>query len=188
MAATAFNPAGTGRRRDRLDDIMLRPLEAFGELVDLAIETGRPELLRGCRMIDTGSITDTLLIYEAEVECMITQVARQAGARAMVGAGLRSRGPHEPQARRWGCWRAAQPVRSDGGSRGEVGPYARVERQKRERDGSTKIASSLMTSRIAFSQNRRLPRAERSASSQIQRQGNGWPSLRRSDMHPTASG
>lgn len=66
-----------------LDDVVvLGPTEeAFAELVDLAIETGRPELLRGCRMIDTGSLTDyTLLIYEAEVRMHdgVRQVARPA--------------------------------------------------------------------------------------------------------------
>ena len=53
-----------------LDDVVvLGPTEeAFTELVELAIEIGRPELLRGCRLIDTGSLTDyTLLIYKAEV-------------------------------------------------------------------------------------------------------------------------
>ena len=66
-----------------LDDvIVLGPTEeAFTELVGLAIETGRPELLRGCRLIDTGSLTDyTLFIYEAEVRMHdgIRQVARPA--------------------------------------------------------------------------------------------------------------
>jgi SNF2 family DNA or RNA helicase len=66
-----------------LDDVVvLGPTEeTFKELVDLAIETGRPELLRGCRMIDTGSITDyTLLTYEAEVRMHdgVRQVARPA--------------------------------------------------------------------------------------------------------------
>jgi Helicase conserved C-terminal domain len=53
-----------------LDDVVvLGPTEeAFVDLVELAIETGRTELLRGCRLIDTGSLTNyTLLIYEAEV-------------------------------------------------------------------------------------------------------------------------
>src|SRR5262249_16658633 len=36
--------------------------------VELAVERGRPELLRGCSLVDTGSLTDyTLLVYEAEV-------------------------------------------------------------------------------------------------------------------------
>ena len=66
-----------------LDDVVvLGPTEeAFAELVELAIETGRPELLRGCRLIDTGSLTDyTLLIYEAEVRMHdgVRQVARPA--------------------------------------------------------------------------------------------------------------
>jgi superfamily II DNA or RNA helicase len=66
-----------------LDDVVvLGPTEeAFTELVELAIETGRPELLRGCRLIDTGSLTDyTLLIYESEVRMHdgIRQVARPA--------------------------------------------------------------------------------------------------------------
>lgn len=53
-----------------LDDVaVLGPTEdAFMELTRLAVDTGRPELLRGARLIDTGSLTDyTLLIYEAEV-------------------------------------------------------------------------------------------------------------------------
>lgn len=66
-----------------LDDVVvLGPTEeAFSELVELAIEIGRPELLRGCRLIDTGSLTDyTLLIYEAEVRMHdgIRQLARPA--------------------------------------------------------------------------------------------------------------
>jgi superfamily II DNA or RNA helicase len=62
--------------------VVLGPTEeAFAELVELAIDTGRPELLRGCRLIDTGSLTDyTLLIYEAEVRMHdgIRQIARPA--------------------------------------------------------------------------------------------------------------
>jgi superfamily II DNA or RNA helicase len=66
-----------------LDDVVvLGPTEdAFTKLVELAIDTGRPELLRGCRLIDTGSLTDyTLLIYEAEVRMHdgVRQVARPA--------------------------------------------------------------------------------------------------------------
>jgi superfamily II DNA or RNA helicase len=66
-----------------LDDVVvLGPTEdAFGELVDLALEIGRPELLRGCRLVDTGSLTDyTLLAYEAEVRMHdgIRQVSRPA--------------------------------------------------------------------------------------------------------------
>jgi len=66
-----------------LDDVVvLGPTEdAFARLVELAIETGRPELLRGCQLTDTGSVTDyTLLVYEAEVRMHdgIRQVARPA--------------------------------------------------------------------------------------------------------------
>ena len=66
-----------------LDDVVvLGPTEdAFGELVDLALENGRPELLRGCRLVDTGSLTDyTLLVYEAEVRMHdgVRQVSRPA--------------------------------------------------------------------------------------------------------------
>jgi SNF2 family DNA or RNA helicase len=66
-----------------LDDVVvLGPSEdAFGELVDLALETGRPELLRGCRLVDTGSLTEyTLLVYEAEVRMHdgVRQVSRPA--------------------------------------------------------------------------------------------------------------
>jgi hypothetical protein len=64
-----------------LDDvIVLGPTEAaFTELVDLSIETGQAELLRGCRLMDTGSVTDyALLIYEAELRMHdgLRQVAR----------------------------------------------------------------------------------------------------------------
>ena len=62
------------------DVVVLGPTEeAFGELVQLAVETGRPELLRGVRLIDTGSFTDyMLLIYDAEVRMHdgVRQVAR----------------------------------------------------------------------------------------------------------------
>jgi SNF2 family DNA or RNA helicase len=66
-----------------LDEVVvLGPTEgAFIELIDLAIELGRPELLRGCKMMDTGSITEyLLLIYEAEVRMHdgVRQVARAA--------------------------------------------------------------------------------------------------------------
>ncbi len=66
-----------------LDDVVvLGPTEeAFADLVELAIEAGRPELLRGCRLIDTGSLTDyTLLIYESEVRMHdgVRQVSRPA--------------------------------------------------------------------------------------------------------------
>jgi len=62
--------------------IVLGPTEeAFVALIDLAVETGRPELLRGCRLIDTGSLTEyLLLVYEAEVRMHdgVRQVARPA--------------------------------------------------------------------------------------------------------------
>lgn len=66
-----------------LEDVtVLGPTEdAFTELVLLAVETGRPELLRGCRLIDTGSITDyALLVFEAEVRMHdgVRQVSRPA--------------------------------------------------------------------------------------------------------------
>lgn len=66
-----------------LDDVVvLGPTEAaFIELVDLSIATGQPELLRGCRLIDTGSLTDyALLIYKAELRMNdgVRQVARPA--------------------------------------------------------------------------------------------------------------
>lgn len=66
-----------------LDDVVvLGPAEnAFGELVELALDIGRPELHRGCHLIDTGSLTDyTLLVYEAEVRMHdgIRQVSRPA--------------------------------------------------------------------------------------------------------------
>ncbi len=64
-----------------LDDVLvLGPSEeTFTSLVGLAVETGRPELLRGVRAIDTGSLTQyTLLIYEAEIRMHdgVRQVAR----------------------------------------------------------------------------------------------------------------
>jgi hypothetical protein len=55
--------------------------EAFAELVDLAVETGRAELVRGCRMVDTGSLTDYMLfLFEADVRIHdgVRQVARPA--------------------------------------------------------------------------------------------------------------
>ncbi len=62
--------------------IVLGPTEeAFVGLIDLAVEVGRPELLRGCRLIDTGSLTEyLLLIYEAEVRMHdgVHQVTRPA--------------------------------------------------------------------------------------------------------------
>ncbi len=66
-----------------LDDVtVLGPTEdAFTELVDLAVGAGRPELLRGVRLVDTGSFTDyQLLVYEAEVRMHdgVRQVARPA--------------------------------------------------------------------------------------------------------------
>jgi hypothetical protein len=66
-----------------LDDVVvLGPTEdAFVALIDLAVEIGRPELLRGCRLVDTGSLTDYLiLVYEAEVRMHdgVRQVARPA--------------------------------------------------------------------------------------------------------------
>lgn len=53
-----------------LDDVVvLGPIEApFIDLVDIALNAGRPELLRGCQLIDTGSLTDyTLFIFESEL-------------------------------------------------------------------------------------------------------------------------
>ena len=53
-----------------LDDVtVLGPTEeAFGDLVDLALNEGRSDLLRGCQFVDTGSITNyTLLVFEAEI-------------------------------------------------------------------------------------------------------------------------
>lgn len=70
-----FAADGGAVQRARSDDaaindvVVLGPTEeAFGDLVDLALTDGRIDLLRGCQLIDTGSITDySLLIYEAEV-------------------------------------------------------------------------------------------------------------------------
>ena len=68
---------------EELDDVVvLGPTEdAFGELVTLALEAGRSELLRGCRLVDTGSLTDyTLFVYEAEVRMHdgVRQISRPA--------------------------------------------------------------------------------------------------------------
>jgi hypothetical protein len=68
---------------EELDDVLvLGPTEeAFAELVVLALELGRPELLRGFQLIDTGSLTDyTLFVYEAEVRMHdgVHQVSRPA--------------------------------------------------------------------------------------------------------------
>lgn len=68
-----------------LDDvIVLGPTEdAFLELIERAVEDGRPELLRGCGLIDTGSLTNyLLLIYEAEVR--VHDGVRQASLPAPV--------------------------------------------------------------------------------------------------------
>ena len=66
----------------RDDVIVLGPTEeSFIHLIDLAIESGRPELLRGCRLTDTASLTDYMLLaYEAEVRLHdgVRQVARPA--------------------------------------------------------------------------------------------------------------
>jgi superfamily II DNA or RNA helicase len=54
-----------------LDEVVvLGPTEeAFGELVELALRNGEPELVRGTALIDTASLTSyTLLLYDAEVE------------------------------------------------------------------------------------------------------------------------
>lgn len=66
-----------------LDDVtVLGPTEdAFAELVELAVNDGRPELLRGVRLVDTGSFTDyQLFVYEAEVRMHdgVRPVARPA--------------------------------------------------------------------------------------------------------------
>ncbi len=49
--------------------IVLGPAEdAFGDLVDIALNQGRADLVRGCTLVDTGSITDyTLMVFEAEL-------------------------------------------------------------------------------------------------------------------------
>lgn len=64
-----------------LDEVtVLGPTEeAFTELIQLAVERGRPELLRGAKFVDTGSISEyTLLVYEAEVRMHddVRQVSR----------------------------------------------------------------------------------------------------------------
>jgi len=54
-----------------LDEVVvLGPTEEpFGELVDLSVQTGDVELIRGTVLVDTASLTSyTLLIYDAEVE------------------------------------------------------------------------------------------------------------------------
>jgi hypothetical protein len=66
-----------------LDDVVvLGPTEeAFAEMVQLAIDTGRQELVRGFQLVDTGSLTDyTLLIYDSEVRMHdgVRQIARPA--------------------------------------------------------------------------------------------------------------
>lgn len=50
--------------------VVLGPTEEpFAELVDLAVQTGDVELIRGTVLVDTASLTSyTLLIYDAEVE------------------------------------------------------------------------------------------------------------------------
>lgn len=66
---------GAAVQRARSDDaaldevVVLGPSEdAFADIVELALNSGRADLARGCQLIDTGSITDyMLLIYEAEI-------------------------------------------------------------------------------------------------------------------------
>lgn len=128
-----------------LDDVVvLGPAEeAFGELVHLAIETGRLELFRGCCLIDTGSITDyTLLIYEAEVRMHdgVRQVARPApvlvrwsgaGAFEVSWESLMSLKPAVGAA-------SAKPSRAqltDGEGEAKFALKREVDRQKRERLG-----------------------------------------------------
>ncbi len=74
--------------RARTDDagldsvVVLGPTEEpFGDLLKMALEGGRSDLLRGCHLVDTGSLTDyTLFVYEAEVRMHdgIRQIPRPA--------------------------------------------------------------------------------------------------------------
>jgi len=81
-AGTAVQQARADGIADLDDVAVLGPTEdVFVELTRLAIEAGRPELLRGATLIDTGSLTDyTLLVYEAEVRMHdgVRQVSRPA--------------------------------------------------------------------------------------------------------------
>jgi hypothetical protein len=158
-----------------LDDVtVLGPTEeAFGELVDLAIETGRPELLRGCRMIDTGSITDyTLLIYEAEVRMHdgIRQVARPAPVLVRwSGAGAFEVSWESVMSLKPGVGAAgAKPSRAqllDSEAEAKSALKREVERQKRERLGWVdKARQQLNDLEDRFlAEIIELPRAERQA-------------------------
>jgi superfamily II DNA or RNA helicase len=70
-----FAADGSAVQRARQDDaslddvIVLGPGEpSFSEIVGASLENGKVELLRGCELIDTGSITDYMLfLYESEL-------------------------------------------------------------------------------------------------------------------------
>ena len=147
---------GAAVQRARTDDaglddvIVLGPTEdAFGDLVDLAINEGRSDLLRGCQLIDTGSITDyILLVYEAEVRIHdgMRQVSRPtpilirwsgAGAFEVSWESLMKLKPSGNAA-------AASPPspaeRADGAAAAKVALKNELERQKKESIGWVKNA------------------------------------------------
>jgi superfamily II DNA or RNA helicase len=79
---------GTAVQRARSDDatldsvVVLGPTEdAFSDLVTVALRDGQHDLLRGCQLVDTGSITEyTLLVYESELRMHdgVRQIPRPA--------------------------------------------------------------------------------------------------------------
>jgi superfamily II DNA or RNA helicase len=117
--------------------------EAFKDLVDIALKIGRPDLLRGCQVIDTGSITDyTLLIYEAEIRMNdgIRQVPRPApllirwsgaGAFEIGWESLMSLKPTNDTGASVDCPSPAQLV--DGTNEARAALKREVQRQKDER-------------------------------------------------------
>jgi hypothetical protein len=128
-----------------LDDVVvLGPTEqAFADLVQIATEIGKPELLRGCRLIDTGSLTDyLLLLYEAEVRMHdgVRQVARPAplivrwsgaGAFEVSWESLMSLQP----AVGLGAIKPAPAQLADGDSEAKAALRREIDRQKTERLG-----------------------------------------------------
>lgn len=154
--------------------VVLGPTEgSFGELVELAVETGRPELLRGCQLIDTGSISDyALLIYEAEVRLHdgVRQVARPApllvrwsggGAFALSWESLMSL---KPGARSTGS-KPTPAQFADGETEARAALRREADRQRNERGGWVEKARQQLADledRL-LAEVAELPRAERQA-------------------------
>lgn len=124
------------------DVVVLGPTEeAFGELVEVALAIGRPELLRGCQLIDGGSLSDyTLFVYEAEVRMHdgVRQVSRPApvlirwsgaGAFEVSWESLMKLHPSSETARS----RPTPAQLTDGEAEAKAALRREVDRQKKER-------------------------------------------------------